>query len=115
MSQEPEKETRLSLWLFGKPAWEIKDLEGGDVTPKLLKEIEALGKELQERLQWITKVSRELLTSGWDGYGTLYDIDFLKAVSLEQAKKELKQMGLNPDDFNLEEEEIEDDIGEDSV
>ena len=111
MSQSSEKVTRLSLWLFGKPAWEIKALEGGDVTPTLLKRIEALGKELQERLQWTAKVARELLDHGWDGYGALYDICFYKPTPLEQAKKELKEMGLDPGDFSLEEEEIDGDSG----
>jgi hypothetical protein len=114
MSQHrSDKETQLFLWLFGKPAWEIKELEGGDVTPKLLKQIEALGEELQERLQWTAKVARELLDHGWDGYGALYDINFYKQIPLEQAKKELEEMGLDPNDFGLEEEEIEDDFDND--
>ncbi len=107
-----EKETRLSLFLFGKPAWEIEDLEG-DVDFKTLEEIGAMGKELHERLQWVAKVAKELLNHGWDAYGTLYDIEFYKTISVESAKKELRELGLDPEEMNLEEEELEDD-GDDS-
>jgi hypothetical protein len=102
-----EKETRFSLFLFGKPAWEIEDLEG-ELNFKTLEEIYALGKELNERLQWVARIARELLNHGWDAYGTLYDIDFYKLVPFEVAEKELKELGLDPDKLGLEEEEIDD-------
>ena len=107
-----EKSTELSLMLFGKPAWELDGLEGNDVSFERLKEIDALGKELQERLHWTSKLGRELLDHGWDAYACLYDIHFVKPVPLEQAKKELRELGLNPDEMDLEEEEIEDSEGE---
>ncbi len=102
-----EKETRFSLFLFGKPAWEIEELEG-ELNFEVLEEIDALGKELYERLQWVARISRMLLNHGWEAYGTLYDIDFFKPVPAEAAEKELKELGLDPDKLGLEEEELDD-------
>jgi hypothetical protein len=72
-----------------------------------------LGRETSGTSEWRAKVARELLDHGWDEYGALYDINFYKQIPLEQAKKELKEMGLDPNDFGLEEEEIEDDFDND--
>jgi hypothetical protein len=46
--------------LFGKPAWEIDGLET-EVDFKVLEEINALGKELQGRLHWVSLTGKELL------------------------------------------------------
>jgi hypothetical protein len=107
-----QKGTRLSIFLFGKPAWEIDGLEGGDIDFTTLEKIEALGKQLHAHLQWSAKVARELLDHGWDAYGGLYDLDFYKPIPEELARKELEELGLNPDELNLEEEEFEDESDE---
>lgn len=107
-TESVEKETRFSLYLFGKPAWEIEELEGGEIDFKTLEKIDAVGKEIHERLQWVARIARELLNHGWDAYGTLYDIDFYKLIPAEAAKKELREMGLDPDELGIEEEELDD-------
>jgi hypothetical protein len=40
--------------------------------------------------------------------GTLYDIDFYKPVPAESARKELKELGLDPDKMGIEEVELDD-------
>jgi hypothetical protein len=100
-----EKLTRFSLTLFGKPAWEIEELES-EVNFKVLEEISSLGKELQQRLWWVARTGKELLNHGWEAYGTLYDIEFYKPISLEKAKRELKELGLDSEKLGLEEEEL---------
>jgi len=96
-----EKETRFFLGLFGKPAWEIDGLEGGEITLKMMDEIEALGKKLNERLQWAARTGRKLLKHGWNASGSLYDIDFYKDIPIKEAKRELRDLGLDPDGFDL--------------
>ncbi len=88
-----------------------RELRGGDVTPELLQKIEALGEELQGRLQWVARTGSLLLDHGWDGYGLLYDMEFLKQIPIGQAEEELKAIGLNLDELNLEEEELDEDCG----
>ena len=105
-TQAVEKVSRLSLWLFGKPAWEIEDLEG-EVDFRVLEKVQVLGKELQGRLHWVSIIGKELLRRGWDAYGTLYDIDFYKHVSIEDAKKDLKELGLDAEVVGLEEEDLD--------
>jgi hypothetical protein len=92
--------------LFGKPAWEIEGLEA-EVDFRALEKINALGKELQGRLHWVSVIGKELLKRGWDAYGTLYDIDFYKPVPIETARKELKELGLDSEMIGLEEEELD--------
>jgi hypothetical protein len=103
-----ERESSLSIWLFGKPAWELEGLEGGELDSKFFEEIAALGKELRERLEWVSRIAKVLLDHGWDPSGGLYDITFYKSISEELARKELQELGLDPEEMNLEEEEIDD-------
>jgi hypothetical protein len=103
-----ERETRLYVWLFGKPAWELEGLEGGELDSEFFDEVGALGKELHERLEWASRTAKVLLDHGWSPGGGLYDITFYKPISEELARKELQELGLNPDDLSIEEEEIED-------
>jgi hypothetical protein len=101
----------LSLWLFGKPAWEIERLEGSEVDVRLLDEIARHGEEMSKWLKHVSEIGRKLLNAGWEGCGLLYDLDFFKDTSLEEAKAELKRLGIDETDVSLMEEEIED--GED--
>jgi hypothetical protein len=105
----PKSTVRLSLWLFGKPAWEIERLEGSDVDVRLLDEIAQLGEEFSARLKHVSEIGRKLLNAGWDGYGLLYDLDFMKDITLEEAKAELKALGIDENEVSLTEEEIEED------
>jgi hypothetical protein len=107
-SESDERETRLTIWLFGKPAWELEGLEGNELDSKFFDEMGALGKELHERLEWASRIAKVLLDHGWDPCGGLYDITFFKPISEELARKELQGLGLDPEEMNLEEEEIED-------
>ena len=106
----------VSVFLFGKPAWEIDILEGADVDVKLLNEVSACGEELFRRLKRASQMGKKLLDGGWDGCGLLYDIDFYKEISLKDAQKELEEMGIGCDEVSLREdasdESEEEDYGE---
>ena len=95
----------ISLFLFGKPAWEIHQLEGSEVDRAILEEVAACGKELDRRLSRASEVGTKLLGAGWQGVGLLYDIDFHKAVTLEEAEGQLKALGIEPGEVSV----IEDD------
>jgi hypothetical protein len=99
-----KKESRICLYLFGKPAWELEGLEGEELSAEFASKLEELGKDLNERLHYAAKVLRELTKHGWSAYGTLYDIDFTKEIPKEEAEKELKKLEL---DLEVEEEEFE--------
>ena len=99
---------RLSIPLFGKPSWEM-NIEGGNATPKMLREKAA---ELKERLERAADALEKLDMNGWDleeAYGSIYSLDLYKDVTIDEAKKELKQLGLEYLIENLEEEELEED------
>lgn len=94
----------LSVFLFGKPAWEIERLEGSPVDLELLNEVAACGRELNTRLARAAELGKKLVESGWEGVGLLYDIDFYKSVSLRDAEEELKTLGIEPDEVSIKEE-----------
>jgi len=98
----------VSVFLFGKPAWEIDGLEGNEVDPELLGEIAACGHELDKRLARAAELGKKLLERGWEGVGLLYDMDFSKEMSLQDAERELKALGIEPDEVSVREEEFED-------
>ena len=97
----------VSLFLFGKPAWEIEGLEGSPVDLELLDAIAGCGQELSARLARAAELGRRLVASGWEGYGLLYDVEFYKAVRLKDAEEELRALGIEPDEVSLR-EEVED-------
>ena len=101
----------VSVFLFGKPAWEIDGLEGSPVDPQLLSAIASCGQELSRRLTRAAELGKKLLVRGWEGYGLLYDVEFYKAVTLKGAEDELKAMGIEPDEVSIR-EEVEDSDGE---
>jgi hypothetical protein len=96
--------TSVSVFLFGKPAWEIEGLEGFPVDMELLDGIAAHGISLCKRLARAAEVGRRLVQSGWEGYGLLYDIEFYKTVALREAEDELKRLGIEPDEVSIREE-----------
>lgn len=94
----------VSVFLFGKPAWEIDGLEGSPVDLALLSAIASCGQELSKRLARVAEVGKKLVVRGWEGYGLLYDVEFYKAVTLKDAEEELKALGIEPDEVSIKEE-----------
>jgi hypothetical protein len=94
----------VSVFLFGKPAWEIDRLEGSPVDLELLSEVASCGQELSRRLVRAAELGTKLVERGWEGVGLLYDIDFYKEVSLRDAEEELKALGIEPDEVSIREE-----------
>ncbi len=94
----------VSVFLFGKPAWEIDRLEGAPVDLELLDEIASCGQRLSERLTRAAELGRKLVERGWEGVGLLYDVEFYKGVSLRDAEEELKAIGVEPDEVSIREE-----------
>ena len=94
----------VSVFLFGKPGWEIQRLEGSDVDSDLLDEVASCGRDIGKRMGRVAELGRRLLESGWRGSGGLYDIDFYKAVSLKEAQEELGALGIEHDEVTIREE-----------
>jgi len=101
--------TEVSVLLFLKPSDEM-EIEGGKATPKMLRE---KAKELKERLERAAEILEKLKANGWklsEAYGSVYTLDFYKDISEEEAKRELKKMGIDLKEVSireLEEEEEE--------
>ncbi|MFX1520197.1 MAG: hypothetical protein ACFFCD_09790 [Promethearchaeota archaeon] len=103
--------TEISIWLFGKPSHEMA-IEGGEATPKMLREKAV---ELKERLERAAEIFEELARNGWElaeCYGSVYDLSFTKDVNETQAKEELKKLGIDPEEVNILELEDEDEFDE---
>ena len=94
----------VSVFLFGKPAWEIEGLEGEPVNLELLDAVASCGQELGKRLARAAEVGRKLVVKGWEGYGLLYDMEFYKALTLKDAEDELKSLGIEPDEVSIRDE-----------
>lgn len=99
----------VSVFLFGKPAWEIDGLEGSPVDFELLEAIASCGQELRVRLARVAELGRRLVERGWEGYGLLYDVEFYKSLTLKDAEEELKALGIEPDEVSIREEDEESD------
>lgn len=109
---EPNRDKPLvtvSVFLFGKPAWEIDRLEGSPVDFELLEAIASCGQELRVRLARVAELGRRLVERGWEGYGLLYDVEFYKSLTLKDAEEELKALGIEPDEVSIREENEESD------
>jgi hypothetical protein len=99
--------TEISIWLFGKPSFEM-NIEGGSATPKMLREKAV---ELKKRLERAAEIFEELDRNGWElaeCYGSVYDLSFAKNINEIQAKEELKMLGINPEEVNILQLEDED-------
>ncbi len=92
----------IYIHLFGKPAWEI-DLER-ELSKDFSEAILVKGDELQKRLKDISEHTKILFDNGWKCYGMLYDVEFYKKISIDDAKKELEDLGLKILIENLEED-----------
>src|SRR5579863_9053504 len=91
----------VSVFLFGKPAWEIEGLEGSPVDLELLGAISLCGQELHRRLTRAAELGKKLVVKGWEGCGLLYEVEFYKAVTLKDAEEELKALGIEPDEVSI--------------
>ncbi len=97
----------MIIFLFGKPAWEIRSLEGGQLTPELIDQIRNAGNEIKNSLEQTADVLTKLLKNGWSGEGGLYDVNLYKDTTLEEVQRELTRLGIDQELVNLMEEEEE--------
>ncbi|MBS3112182.1 hypothetical protein J4459_02875 [Candidatus Woesearchaeota archaeon] len=81
----------ISIFLFGRPSWELPLLGGEIISGIIFKE---LGEELGERLHIIGSVVDKLIDFGWKCNGGYYDIWLYKEISNEEARIELEKLGL---------------------
>ena len=98
------KTSNITVFLFGKPAWEM-NLEHQDVDYEMVQALENLGNELNERLRYLSGLTRKLLDSGWTGQGGLYDISYYKDQSIDETTKELTELGMDPRGMDISEED----------
>jgi hypothetical protein len=98
----------VSIFLFGKPAWEIESLEGGELTTELIGQIRNAGTEIKNSLDQTAGILAKLLRNGWSGSGGLYDVNLYKDTTLEEARRELMELGLDPELASLMEDEDDD-------
>src|SRR3989338_7128680 len=103
----------VNLYLFGKPEWEM-DLEKAKAG-----DFKLLGENLRERLNKVSEIVTKLEKNGWERSAGLYDIMFYKKLKLDEAKIELKKLGIDDGDVDIndfdeeEDEDFEEDIEED--
>lgn len=88
--------TEISIWLYGKPEWEIENLD--KITGEQLKEH---GKELMKRLNYIGDIAIKLEKNEWSRGAGLYDLYFYKDISIDEAKKELIKLEIDVEKINL--------------
>lgn len=94
----------FSLMLYYKPGPDM-DIEGKEnFNPNILREH---GKYLKEDLEKAADQLEKLKKAGWSYEGGLYDVMCYKDISIEEAKKELKELGIDVDEDNLMELEDE--------
>ena len=103
----------ISIFLFGKPAWEIDELEGNQLDQTFSNVLRALAEDLRSRLLEIARAHELLVRNGWEAYGGLYEILYYKDISRDQAEKELEELGIKHIvDYveEVEEEEEEEEV-----
>jgi hypothetical protein len=93
----------VSVWLFGKPAWELG--EGDGVTPEELRE---LAGELGDRLRATADIVEELARAGWQSHVGLYDLEFTHPEMDFKASVEAQFRALGIDLRRLSIAEVED-------
>jgi len=100
------KLSEISIHLFSKPEVEI-DLE--KAKPEDFKK---LGDELQARLKRISEIIEKLEKNKWERSAGIYDLNYYKKIKINEAKRELKNLGINEDEIEMMEEEFEEDYEE---
>jgi len=103
--KKEEKMTEFWLFLYGKPAWDM-ELEK-ELDKKFSDILRETGDRHKEWLHEAANIYDKLFENGWTAHGTLYDIIFYKDISIDDAKKELMEIGLEEYIDNLEESEYE--------
>jgi hypothetical protein len=98
----------IMLYLFGKPGVELN--EGGEVTPGELRD---LADDLQARLRDVADIVEKLTATGWEAEMALYDVLLSHPYldSAAQAEDRLRELGIDPEKFHID--EWEDEAGED--
>ena len=91
----------LSIWLYGKPSWDLA-IEGKTfLNSKIFREH---GDYLRDYLHSVAEIVDKLQFSGWEVDGALYTLEFYKqGLTKKQAKKELKELAITPELYHLEE------------
>ena len=87
--------TEITIHLYGKPDWEI-NLD--EITGEQLKEH---GKYLMEHLNKVGDYVIKLEENEWSRNGIIYDLCFCKDISIDEAKKELTQLGIDLEEISL--------------
>jgi len=108
------KMINVNVWLYRKPAWDM-DIEGEEeIYPEMLKE---QGNYLKKHLDKVADIVKKLKSAGWDCHGTLYDLDFLNKTikTEEEAKQELKRLGISLKEVSIMEFEDEEEFGEEDL
>jgi hypothetical protein len=94
----------FSLMLYYKPGPDM-DIEGKEnFDPEILRKH---GGDLKEYLSQVADWLKKLKENGWSYYGTLYDVVCSKDIGLEEAKREIKGLGIDIDPESIEEIEEE--------
>ncbi len=95
---------QASIHIHGKPEWDIQTNEDDSFSPDVLRK---RGNELQKHLHEVADIMQKLIAQGWDYELCLYDLNFGKDITKEQAEKELKELGIDPEVMQLWECETE--------
>ena len=95
----------LTLTLFGKPGMELE--EGAAVTAQQLRD---LGRDLLARLDKAADIVEKLTGAGWEAQMALYHISLVHPYihSSTQAVQKLLDLGIDPEDVDIDEWEEED-------
>ena len=81
----------VSIFLFGKPAWELPEKYKKEELPEILK---GIGNNIKERMDEVSSAIQLLMDNGWKIEMLLYDIEAYKDISDKKAEKELKKLGI---------------------
>ena len=97
----------LSVYLFGKPAWEVDE---DRVNRQVLRE---LGVDLKNRLDEVADITDKLLTNDWKSEMGLYDVYFNNNdlnLTQDDLEEYLKGIGVDPEEVSMDDLEDEDDF-----
>lgn len=102
----------VNLFLFGKPAQEL-DKEGESITAN---DILGLDRTIHARLQTVADAIKRLTADGWDTTMNVYDLSFFhpEVTTVREAKKRLRGLHLELDDFQIHEEQDEPALSDDN-
>ncbi|MEK6947882.1 MAG: hypothetical protein AABX19_01425 [Nanoarchaeota archaeon] len=93
----------LSIWLYGKPSWDIP-IEGKSfLDPRIIREH---NEYLYSHLNSICSIIEKLNSNGWnfsEVYGEFYAIVFYKNISYSSASKEVSSLDIPYDKIVMEE------------